>query len=382
MKASYCVDYLSHQWTADDLIQTYKETRKQRQMYIVDNITSTTSLLTKNERKLKKSEQYKHQRYQNALWRSMARNCTHQLSQSNKLIDPSTVSWQKESDITWLYGPMYKATSQDQENKVEKLPNTTCPLNTPQLSVQAADTTSAVDITCSLQGLKPVLKKQSNVTQPTCSDSMYYFDPWSGSTTPSTSASRSGRSSFSSVSSSKSNNIGVHFNPEIIEIEYQPEYPVSLETSSHSSPRFNYDYYSVAEEDGELSDDDDDGDIEALWSLLVQASLSLKSSTYTRLSFIAKCISYHNHQKQHNQHPNHQSLYQATASSSSKNIQILILLVSMMKSMVSMTTTWLLWQSLSPLTWIAKRASSKSSSSSHVTAGQSKQQHPKKLILS
>lgn len=279
-----------------------------------------------------------------------------------------------------LYGPMYEAASQDQEIEVEKLPNTTCPLDTPQLSVQAADTTPAVDIACSLQGLKPVLKKQSNVTQPTCSDPMYYFDPWSGSTTPSTNTSRSGRSSFSSISSSKSN-IGVHFNPEIIEIEYQPEYPVSLETSSHSSPRFNHDYYSVAEED-EDSNDDDDGDIEALWSLLVQASLSLKSSTYTRLSFIAKCISYHNHQKQHNQHSNHQSLYQATTSSSSKNMQIIILLVSMMKSMVSMTTTWLLWQSLSPLTWIAKRASSKSSSSSHVAAGQSKQQHPKKLILS
>lgn len=93
MKASYCVDYLSYQWNSDDLIQTYRETRKQRQMYIVDNITSTTSLLTKNEKKLKKSEQYKLQRYQNALWRSMARNCTNQLSQSNKLIDPSTVSW-------------------------------------------------------------------------------------------------------------------------------------------------------------------------------------------------------------------------------------------------------------------------------------------------
>lgn len=279
-----------------------------------------------------------------------------------------------------LYGPMYEATRQNQEIKVEKLPNTTCSLDAPHLRVQAADTTSAVDIACSLQGLKPVLKKQSNVTQPTCSDPMYYFDPWSGSTTPSTSTSRSGRSSFSSISSSKSN-IGVHFNPEIIEIEYQPEYPVSLETSSHSSPRFNRDYYSVAEEDEELNDDDD-GDIEALWSLLVQASLSLKSSTYTRLSFIAKCISYHNHQKQHNQHSNHQSLYQATTSSSSKNMQIIILLVSMMKSMVSMTTTWLLWQSLSPLTWIAKRASSKSSSSSHVAAGQSKQQHPKKLILS
>ncbi|KAI8638386.1 hypothetical protein BD408DRAFT_446828 [Parasitella parasitica] len=373
MKASYCVDYLSHQWSSDDLIQTYRENCKQRHMYIVDNITSTTSLLRRNEKRLKKSEQYKLLRYQNALWRSMARNCTHQLSQSNKLIDPSTVSWQKESDITWLYGPMYTAV-ENKEIHVEKLPKSIASLYTPHPNAQAASDM----VTNSLQGLKPVLKKQSNVTQPTCSDPMYYFDSWSGSTTPSTCTSRSGRSSFSSISSSKSNSIGVHFNPEIIEIEYQPEYPVSLETSTQPCLRG----YSVVEED---DDDNEEDDMEALWSLLVQASVSLKSSTYTRLGFISKYISYHHHHQQ-NQHSNQQSLYPATTASS-KNIQILILLVSMMKSMVSMTTTWLLWQSLSPLTWIAKKASSSSSSSassssSNVAAGHSKHRHQKKIIVS
>jgi hypothetical protein len=277
---------------------------------------------------------------------------------------------------------MYTAIkNKNEEIKVEKLPNNATPLYTPHQSAQAAS-----DIACSLQRLKPVLKKQGNVTQPTCSDPMYYFDSWSGSTTPSTSISRSGRSSFSSISSSKSNNIGVHFNPEIIEIEYQPEYPVSLETSTHSSPRFSLQEYPVAEEE------DEEDDIEALWSLLVQASLSLKSSTYTRLGFISKCISYHhNHQQQQqqqqqqqNQHLNHHSLYSATTASS-KNIQIIILLISMMKSMVSMTTTWLLWRTLSPLTWIAKRASPSSSTTTttitttNVAAGQSKQ-HKKKHI--
>lgn len=93
MKAEYCVDYLSHQWNTDDLIATYKETCKQRQKYVLNNITDTTSLLIKNEKKYKKSEEYKVKRFQNALWRSMAKNCTNNLSRSNLLINPATVSW-------------------------------------------------------------------------------------------------------------------------------------------------------------------------------------------------------------------------------------------------------------------------------------------------
>lgn len=90
MKAEYCVDYLSHRWDCDDLITTFRETRQQRQKYVIN---STTCVLTKNEKRLKKSEQYKSLRFQNALWRSMSRHCTPKLGQSNQLIDPSTVSW-------------------------------------------------------------------------------------------------------------------------------------------------------------------------------------------------------------------------------------------------------------------------------------------------
>jgi flagellar biosynthesis regulator FlaF len=90
MKAEYCVDYLSHQWNCDDLISTFRETRKQRQKYVVNN---TICVLTKNEKRLKKSEQHKSIRFENALWRSMARQCTDKLGHSNQLVDPSTVSW-------------------------------------------------------------------------------------------------------------------------------------------------------------------------------------------------------------------------------------------------------------------------------------------------
>lgn len=199
------------------------------------------------------------------------------------------------------------------------------------------------------QTIKPVLKKQSNVAQlllPSCSDPIYsYFDTpcWS---TP-TSGFSSSRGSFSSVSSKSS--AGVHFNPEIIEIEYQPEYPVCLQ---QQEPRF-------------MNIEQDDEEDDALWSLLVQASLSLKSSSYTRIASFSKYLFY----KQ-------QKTSTTTAlyppSSNQNSLQLVILLVSTMKSVVSLTTTWLLYQSLSPLSWLTRKSS---------TAGQSKQQKGHLIIL-
>ncbi|KAI9473962.1 MAG: hypothetical protein EXX96DRAFT_580023 [Benjaminiella poitrasii] len=274
MKADYCVDYLSYQWSSEDLIQTYKENYKQRRRYVVNTI-ATDTLLTKNERRLKKSEDYKLLRFQNALWRTMARNCTKQLGQSNQLVDPSTVSWQKESDITWLYGPIYTAASNNRSNEMEKNSNRVQPTPT----------------------LKPVLKKynSSNVTQtlPTYSE-----------TTTSSTTVTSRSNSFSSISSKSSS---VHFNPEIIEIEYQPEYPVS-----------SYIDY-----------DDDD----IVWTSLVQqAGISLKS-------FIRQ-------------------------GKQPSSLRFVTLLASMMKSVVSLSTTWILYQCLS---WLTKQKALTSKSCNHTT---------------
>lgn len=202
------------------------------------------------------------------------------------------------------------------------------------------------DTQSSLQGLKPVLKKQSNVTQllPTCSDSLAYaFDPTSSGVSefgsPITSGLCSTRSSFSSVCSAKSNtSVGVHFNPEIIEIEYQPEYPVSLDS-----------YYHQEEEEEDT-----------LWPLLLQASDSLKSSTYTRISSVfSKCLYLMQQKKPHSNH----------------SLHMFILMVSMMKSVVSLTTTWVLYQSLSPLSsWLAPKPLDN-------TAGQSSKQSKKHRLI-
>ncbi|CAO3668461.1 unnamed protein product [Rhizopus stolonifer] len=194
MMAGYCVDYLSYKWEADDLIQTYRETRKQS----ADSIDN-------------KHDEYKLKRLQNALWREMARKCTPNLSYPNKLVDPSSMCWQKESDITWLYGPIYTIT----QTQISRPPNP-------------------------LYGVKPVLKKQYPFVQPCLEDiwSLRYHSTstsltssrsssFSSISTSSTNSSTSNGSSSNSSSSSSTIKTGVHFNPEIIEIEYQPEYPVS-----------------------------------------------------------------------------------------------------------------------------------------------------------
>jgi hypothetical protein len=257
------------------------------------------------------------------------------------------------------------------------------------------------------QGLKPVLKKNKSVTQQlkipqkqhmlsTCSDdaSLLLFYSTivtdiqqqqhdflsSGGSSVTTSASSSTRSSFSSVSSSSSggtSKIGVHFNPEIIEIEYQPEYPVSLESSSSSCPTTDYGFRSEEEYDEEAQDDD------AIWSLLVGAS---KSFSYTQISFLfSKCLSLY--QQQQNTSKNHQhyhkkhyipTKYHNQQNNKYHSAQLFYLMISMMK----LTTTWILYQSLVPLSsWLSLTKPSSGSASDNNTAGQSKTSTTKKARL-
>ncbi|KAI8982087.1 hypothetical protein BDF20DRAFT_450163 [Mycotypha africana] len=271
-------------------------------------------------------------------------------------------------------------------------------------TIERPITTTTTKTTTSLQSLKPVLKKHSNVTQmlPTYSESIFsYFDSpqvlltsseyscysiahspillsdYNNQTRSSISSiSSSDNSSITSISSnsvSTTNKPGVHFNPEIIEIEYQPEHPVSLERSSLISARIYQDKYNClsdgddcyVQEEAEEEDDDDDDE---LWSLIAEAGASIKlSTTYTRLAFLVQYLfSYHHHRPHNNktskkcskvQQQQHQ-VKSVAAATTTTNVSIVPLFISMMKSVVSLTTTWLLYQSLSPLTWLAKKSTS------------------------
>ncbi|KAK4701937.1 hypothetical protein P7C70_g4288, partial [Phenoliferia sp. Uapishka_3] len=77
---SICVDYLSHDWAEDDVWTSWKA-------------------MTRH-----KSEIANGVRLENASWRTWAKQ-----RGNLKTISPETLNWLKDSDVTWLYGPLHTA---------------------------------------------------------------------------------------------------------------------------------------------------------------------------------------------------------------------------------------------------------------------------------
>ncbi|KAG8802589.1 hypothetical protein FRC16_009262 [Serendipita sp. 398] len=77
-----CVDYLSHQWAEEDVWRSWRSMTRAK--YEIAN----------------------GMRLENASWRTWWK-------QRNKLktISPETLNWLKDSDVTWLYGPLHQAPS-------------------------------------------------------------------------------------------------------------------------------------------------------------------------------------------------------------------------------------------------------------------------------
>ncbi|KAG8835550.1 hypothetical protein FRC17_002470, partial [Serendipita sp. 399] len=75
-----CVDYLSHQWVEEDVWRSWRSMTRSK--YEIAN----------------------GMRLENASWRTWWK-------QRNKLktIPPDTLNWLKDSDVTWLYGPLHQA---------------------------------------------------------------------------------------------------------------------------------------------------------------------------------------------------------------------------------------------------------------------------------
>lgn len=92
MKACVCVDYLSHEWSSTDLIQAHRELQRQKSKTQFNIITKQQTGTSKELKKLS-IERNKQIRYQNAIWRQMARSCTKRLSYPNQMIHPSSVNW-------------------------------------------------------------------------------------------------------------------------------------------------------------------------------------------------------------------------------------------------------------------------------------------------
>lgn len=321
MIACVCVDYLTHDWDSNDIIQANHEIRKQ-----LHQIKTQKEL--SDDTKEQKSIQIEHDRlirFQNAIWRQMARICTNRLGQSNAKISPSTVNWQKESDITWLYGPFY-----------------TTKLTSSAPSALSSTTTS------STKGIKSALKKPA----PT-SLGVNSYRPWS-----------------KTCSEPGASPISVRFNPDIEQLEYLPESPVEETMTSDS------DYWSLNDEE----DEEDD----ILWSMAVNLSQIVKNKATSLISSLLSSPSpssssitlststYKQHPQQHNtkhqyqhhyqqqNHHHHQQQQQISNLAISSDItretplHIILLFLSMTKSFTSLIGTWFMYQSLLPFTWLIK----------------------------
>jgi hypothetical protein len=80
------VDYLSHNWKESDISKSWR--------YIV----------------LKRKDVANSARLENASWRTWAQAKYHL-----KTVSPESVNWLKDSDVTWLYGPIYKEYEQNED---------------------------------------------------------------------------------------------------------------------------------------------------------------------------------------------------------------------------------------------------------------------------
>lgn len=118
------VDYLSHQWDVSDISKSWR--------YVI----------------LRRKDVANAARLENASWRTWA-----QRRSNLKTISPEEVNWSKESDVTWLYGPIVD--DDDNDGDHDSRPDD-CKSGTAS-SIVAGD----ISIARKKHGPKPILKKRT-----------------------------------------------------------------------------------------------------------------------------------------------------------------------------------------------------------------------------
>ncbi|GEQ70241.1 hypothetical protein JCM33374_g3917 [Metschnikowia sp. JCM 33374] len=119
------VDYLSHQWDVSDISKSWRYVISRRK-----NVANAARL-------------------ENASWRTWA-----QRRSNLKTISPEEVNWSKESDVTWLYGPIVD--DDDHDHDCAASPEDSRSFSTAS-SVVAGD----ISIARKTHGPKPILKKRT-----------------------------------------------------------------------------------------------------------------------------------------------------------------------------------------------------------------------------
>ncbi|KAI8972341.1 hypothetical protein BDB01DRAFT_810320 [Pilobolus umbonatus] len=115
-----CVDYLSYQFDEMDLAASWRVMTKQKKE-IVDGL-----------------------RLENASWRTWAKQ-----RNNLKTISPQSLNWLKDSDVTWLYGPLHTVIRTEEDPFLNPRPATT------------EDKLGLMMLTNEIKPLKSVLKKIS-----------------------------------------------------------------------------------------------------------------------------------------------------------------------------------------------------------------------------
>ncbi|ORZ00707.1 hypothetical protein BCR43DRAFT_485663 [Syncephalastrum racemosum] len=315
----------------------------------------------------------------------MARICTDKLSRFNAVVDPSMVDWQKESDITWLYGPLYVDETQQQHtppsmSTSSSTTSTSSSSSSQQQNVShpatssSSKSASASFTTTTRPGLKPVLKKTDSSTDVLqhaalrrrpdlflpLTDIVQRFEIDSDKLRQ-----RSNSGSGSSDSSNHPLTPGgsVRFNPEIVKVQYLPETPVR-ESLSRDNPYWAY--------EDDFSDDEDDDEDDYVWTALIEMSQFLKSTAFICLLEIAHYMrqpfrkpalprsqeqaehQQQNQQTQQRRLPRHYH-YKTGGALIPKPLSMAAAAATVVKSVASVLSTWLLYQGLGQITWLVRR---------------------------
>ncbi|KAI9473412.1 MAG: hypothetical protein EXX96DRAFT_304917 [Benjaminiella poitrasii] len=267
MNPYICVDYLSYKWSSTDLIQTYRDLKREKSKTESKIMKIACHSGMKKSRELKKLsiEHNRRTRYENTVWRQMAKTCTYNLSYSNPLIHPSLVNWQKESDVTWLYGPLFLPNDdlssdyhQHKESRINPHPSLLSSFPNENMNKKATY-------------LKSVLKRNDTRKRRTFMLQQTY-------------------SSEKSVSACQQRT--VHFDPEIKQIHYLPHSPVEETLNYHHNYYFCTDSNPLDAENEEKEDDN-------IWELMVYI-VSLMKNKFISSFFVTVFLFTHYNNKKRN----------------------------------------------------------------------------------
>ncbi|RIA95576.1 hypothetical protein C1645_708671 [Glomus cerebriforme] len=137
-----CVDYLSHEWTQEDDIWTSWKVMSKQKKELANGI-----------------------RLENASWRTWAKQ-----KYNLKTVDPKKLNWLKDSDVTWLYGPLHTAWSSDIKT-LPKSQNTEDKLN---LMPSSSSTKSCLKKKSISEILRPIVKGRYGPLVSSNSDTQLY----------------------------------------------------------------------------------------------------------------------------------------------------------------------------------------------------------------